>query len=177
MAWSVIAALALGWLYSGPPFYLKRWPAGLATMAILGGLITYSAGYAANGSGGDSLSFFLFAAIMALWMGLVGQTKDLSDVEGDKQSGRRSGPVVWGEDVARLVFSGAALCLGGGWILSAALLMTSLLIPAFVMAFGGIAVAVITLGPWSRGDKTRRRRPYQAFMLTQYSTNLAVVIW
>ena len=31
--------------------------------------------------------------------------------------------------------------------------------------------------PRSRGDKTRRRRPYQAFMLTQYSTNLTVVVW
>jgi hypothetical protein len=39
-----------------------------------------------------------------------------------------------------------------------------------------VAVAVISLGPWSRGDRSRRRRPYKAFMLTQYGANLTVVI-
>ena len=175
MVWSVVMALALGWLYSGPPLYLKRWPTGLAVVAILGGLITYNAGYAANGGRGDFLSLSIFAAVMALWMGLVGQTKDLSDTEGDKQTGRRSGPVAWGEDAARLVFSGVALSLGGGYILAAALFAPSLLIPAFVLASGAVAVAVIALGPWSRGDKSRRRRPYRMFMLTQYGANLAVM--
>lgn len=177
MVCSVVVALVLGWLYSGPPFYLKRWPSGLAAVAILGGLVTYIAGYTANGGGSDVRSLFVFAAVMALWMGLVGQTKDLSDIEGDKQAGRRSGPVVWGEDVARLVFSGVALCLGGGYILSAAFFAASLLIPAIVLAFGAVAVAAVTLGPWSRGDKSRRRRSYRAFMLTQYAANLAVMVW
>jgi 4-hydroxybenzoate polyprenyltransferase len=177
MVGSVVVLLALGWLYSGPPLYLKRWSTGSAAVAILAALITYNAGYAANGGGSDVRSLFVFAAVMALWMGLVGQTKDLSDVEGDRQAGRRSGPVVWGEEVARLVFSGMALCLGGGYVLSAALFATSLLIPAFVLASGAIAVALITLGPWSRGNKSRRRRPYKAFMNTQYVATLAVVIW
>lgn len=177
MGWSVIVALSLGWLYSGPPFYLKRWPTGLAVVAIFGGLITYSAGYAANGKEGDAHSLLIFATVMALWMGLVGQTKDLSDIKGDKQAGRRSGPVVWGEFVARLFFSGVALCLGGGYVLSAAFLATSLLIPAFILASGAVAVAAITLGPWSRGNKSRCRRPYRAFMLTQYGANLSVLIW
>jgi 4-hydroxybenzoate polyprenyltransferase len=177
MAGSVVTLLALGWLYSGPPFYLKRWPTGSAAVAILAALITYNAGYTANEGGSDVRTLFVFAAVMALWMGLVGQTKDLSDIEGDKQAGRRSGPVVWGEDVARIAFSGVALCLGGGYILSAALFATTLLIPAFVLTSGAIAVALITLGPWSRGDKSRRRRPYKAFMHTQYVATLAVVVW
>lgn len=178
MAWSIIAALGLGWLYSGPPFYLKRWPTGLAVVAILAGLITYNAGYAANGGDGDGqISFLLFAAVMAVWMGLVGQTKDLSDIEGDKQAGRKSGPVVRGEDDVRLVFSGVALSLGGGYFLSVAFFATGLLIPAFVLATGAVAVAVTTLSSWSRGDKSRRRRPYRVFMLTQYGANMSVVIW
>ena len=177
MVWSVVVLLALGWLYSGPPFYLKRWPSGLAAVAILAALITYNAGYVANGDGGDVRSLFVFAAVTALWMGLVGQTKDLSDVQGDRQAGRRSGPVVWGEDVARLVFSGVALSLGGGYILLAILSTPTLLTPAFVLASGAVLVAVITLGPWSRGDKPKHRRPYKAFMLTQYATNLAVILW
>lgn len=177
MGWSVIVALSLGWLYSGPPFYLKRWPTGWAILGIIAALITYNAGYASNGGGGDVLSFLIFATVMALWLGLVSQTKDLSDVEGDKQAGRRSGPVAWGEDIARLFFSGVALCLGSGYIVLAALFATSLLTPAFVLASGAVVVTVIALGPWSRGDKSRRRRPYRAFMLTQYGANLAVVIW
>jgi 4-hydroxybenzoate polyprenyltransferase len=138
-------------------------------------LITYNAGRVADG-GGDDVSFLVFSAMMVLWLGIVSQTKDLSDIEGDRQAGRRSGPVVWGEDVARLVFSEAALSLGGGYILTAALFAPGLLIPALVLAFGAANLVVITLGPWSRGDKSRRRRPYKAFMLTQYAANLAVMI-
>ena len=61
--------------------------------------------------------------------------------------------------------------------MSAATFAPSLLIPAFVLAFGAVAVAVVTLGPWSRGDKSRRRRPYKVFMLTQYGATLAVMNW
>ncbi len=177
MVWSVVVALALGWLYSGPPFYLKRQPTGWAILGIIAALITYNAGYASNGGGGDVRSLLIFATVMALWLGIVSQMKDLSDIEGDKQAGRRSGPVLWGENVARLVFSGAALSLGGGYILAAALFAPTLLIPAFVLASGAVVVAVVALGPWSKGDKSRRRRPYRAFMLTQYGANLAVVVW
>jgi 4-hydroxybenzoate polyprenyltransferase len=176
MVGSVVVALALGWLYSGPPFYLKRSPTGWAALGIIAALITYNAGYASNGGTGDLLSFSIFAAVMALWLGFVSQTKDLSDIEGDKQVGRRSGPVVWGENVARLFYSGVALCLGGGYVLAATLLAPGLLIPALVLASGAVTVAVVTLGPWSRGEKSRRRRSYRMFMLTQYGANLAVVI-
>jgi 4-hydroxybenzoate polyprenyltransferase len=44
MVWSVIVLLALGRLYWGPPLYLKRWPTGLAVVALLAALITYNAG-------------------------------------------------------------------------------------------------------------------------------------
>lgn len=176
MVLSVVVLLALGWLYSGPPLYLKRSPTGWAILGIIVALITYNAGRIANEGEGDFLSFLVFAMVMALWLGIVSQMKDLSDIEGDKQAGRRSGPVVWGEDVARLVFSGAALSLGGGYILLAALFAPSLLIPSFVLATGAVALAVVTLGPWSRGDKSRRRRPYKVFMFAQYGANLAVII-
>ena len=177
MVWSVVVLLVLGWLYSGPPIYLKRSSTGWAVLGIMVALITYSAGYSSNGGGGNIHSFLVFATVMALWLGIVSQTKDLSDIEGDKQAGRRSGPVVWGENAARIVYSGAALSLGGGFILSAALFAPDLLIPAFVLASGAVVVAVIALGPWSRGQKSKRRMPYMAFMLTQYGANLAVVIW
>jgi 4-hydroxybenzoate polyprenyltransferase len=176
MVLSVVVLLALGWLYSGPPLYLKRSPTGWAILGIIVAVITYNAGRIVNEGEGDVLSFLVFATVMALWLGIVSQMKDLSDIEGDKQAGRRSGPVVWGEDIARLIFSGAALSLGGGYILLAALFAPSLLVPSFVLAGGAVALAVITLGPWSRGDKSRRRRPYKVFMFTQYGANLAVII-
>ena len=177
LGWSVAVLLALGWVYSGPPFCLKRWPSGWAVLGISAALITYNAGYISNGGGMTTLDFLIFATVMALWLGIVSQTKDLSDIEGDKLAGRRSGPVVWGEDVARLVFSGAALSLAGVYTLSAALFAPSLLVPALVLTVGAAILAVVTLSPWSRGDKARRRRSYRAFMFTQYGANLAVVMW
>ncbi|QIN77659.1 hypothetical protein GBA65_03085 [Rubrobacter marinus] len=176
MVLSVVAALVLGWLYSGPPFYLKRRPAGWAALGVVTALITYNAGTRPTGRG-DTISFAVFSAAMALWLGIVSQTKDLSDIEGDRQAGRRSGPVVWGENTARLVFSGVALCLGGMLLLSAVSLAPALLASALVLASGATFVAAISLGPWGRGDRSRRRRPYKAFMLTQYGANLAVVAW
>lgn len=48
MAWSVVVLLALEWIYSGPPFYLKRSPTGWAILGIIVALISYNAGYASN---------------------------------------------------------------------------------------------------------------------------------
>lgn len=177
LGWNITLALILGWIYSGPPWYLKRWPAGLAVVAILAGLLIYHAGYAANGGDGNVRSFCIFSGVMALWMGFVGQTKDLSDIEGDKQAGRKSAPVVWGEDAVRLALSGVALFLGGGNVVLALFLAPDLLIEALTLMLGAVSVALIALGSWSRGDRVMRRRPYRAFMLTQYGTHLAAVIW
>lgn len=176
LALDVTAVLILGWLYSGPPFYLKRWPAGLAAVAVLGGLVTYHAGYSVGGRAGCILELLPFAMVMALWMGLVGQTKDLSDVRGDESAGRRSGPVAWGEDAARLFYSTAALTLGGAYFAWSALLVKSLLASAVLLMVGAVSVAVTSLGPWGRGDRSARRRPYRAFMLAQYGVHLAIVV-
>jgi 4-hydroxybenzoate polyprenyltransferase len=109
-------------------------------------------------------------------MGLVGQTKDLSDAEGDEEAGRRSGPVAWGERAARLAYSVAALLLGVAYVLAAALVATDLLDSAIAVAVGAAVVAALLLGPWGKGDRSRRRRPYRAFMLTQYGAHLAVFV-
>jgi len=169
------AVLLLGWLYSGPPLFLKRWPVGLAGVAGLGGVITYHAGYSVGGRAGGALDLVLFAGVMALWMGLVGQTKDLSDVEGDREAGRRSGPVAWGEGTARAFYSAAALVLGVTYLAGAALAARELLVSAVVLMVGALTVAATSLGPWGRGERYARRRPYRAFMLAQYGVHLAVV--
>lgn len=176
LIWCVAAALALGWAYSGPPLRLKRYPAGLAVTATLGGLLTYLTGYTINGGGGDRQGLIVFAGVMALWMGLVGQTKDLSDAEGDEQAGRRSGPVAWGEGAARMVYSAMALSLGEAFTLWAAIFATNLLLPAIVLMLGASTVAVLLLGPWSRGCRSKRRRPYRVFMATQYVAHLVIIV-
>lgn len=171
-------ALALGVLYSAPPLRLKRWPSGLAVTATLGVLLTYYAGHAANGGGGARTETAVFAVAMALWVGLVGQTKDFSDVEGDRRAGRKSLPVVRGERAAGLFVAGAALGIGAGFA-SFAFFSASeeLLWPAGVLAVGAAAVAVVALGPWSKGGRRRRRRrPYRVFMGTQYGVHLAVIL-
>lgn len=177
MACSIVAALVLGWLYSGPPFYLKRWPLAWALMGIAAAFITYNAGYLSNGGGGDLLSFSVFACMMASWLGVVSQTKDLSDMEGDERVGRRSVPVIIGENSSRLVFSGVALCLGFAYLLSAMIFAPHLMVPAFLLMVGAAAVAMVMLGSWSRGGRSRRRRPYKVFMFTQYGANLVVLVW
>lgn len=176
MVWCVAAALTLGWAYSGSPLYLKRYPMGLAATATLGGLLTYFVGYTVNGDRDDHYSLIAFAGIMALWMGLVGQTKDLADAEGDRQAGRRSGPIAWGENTARVVYSLMALCLGQVFTFWAAIFATNLLLPAGVLMVGASIVAILLLGPWSKGSRLELRRPYRAFMATQYAAHLVIIV-
>lgn len=176
LTWSVALVLVMGWLYSAPPLSLKRRPAGLVAMGTIAALLTYYAGYAAAGDGDKELSLFVFATLMALWMVLVGQTKDLSDVEGDARGGRRSLPIVWGEAKARLAISGSAVAIGSAFIIANFILTGGLLVPAGVVLLGAVTVAATSLGPWSRGgSRAVRRRPYRAFMATQYLANIAMI--
>lgn len=176
MILGVAAMLLMGWMYSSGPLRLKRWPIGLATLAIVAALLTYFIGYGANGGWGNVVSLVVFATAMALWMGLVGQTKDLSDREGDEQAGRKSLPIVWGDKRARLAVSAVAIVIGAGFVLLAFFLGEVIFLAALVVAFGGLAVAIVALGPWSKGSRLRRRRPYRVFMVTQYLSHLVVLI-
>lgn len=175
LALGVAAMLTMGWLYSGPPLRLKRFPAALAAMAVASAVLTYYAGYTVGGGENGPVPLFVFAGIMALWMGLVGQTKDFSDVRGDERARRRSLPVVWGEETARLAVSGVTLALGAGFLLLGFLLERDLLLPAIIVFAGALAVSALLLGPWARGGRHELRRPYKAFMATQYAANLAVI--
>lgn len=169
-------ALALGWLYSGPPVYLKRWPAGLAGTASLGGLLTYLAGYQAHGgAGGTASDLFAFALVMSAWMGLVGQTKDLPDEKGDRAAGRRSLPVVWGAARARRAYSVAAVLLALGLALYSWVYAPELRLSAAVVALGAIAVTVLASRSEYADTEHARRRPYQAFMASQYVANAAIM--
>lgn len=174
--WSVGSLLALGWLYSAPPLRLKRWPVGLVVVVVPAALLTFYAGYETNGGKENQLDVLVFALVMALWMAFVGQTKDLSDVVGDAQAGRRSLPVTRGVDAARLAFSVAALILAVALLSCALLFVPGLLPPGIVVAFGALVVGATALGGRYMASDTRRRGPYRAFMFTQYGANAAVII-
>lgn len=173
--WGTVIALALGLAYSLPPLRLKRWAAGLAAVGLLAGLVTYYTGYATAGETGHGTAVLVFAIVMSLWMGLVGQTKDFPDVRGDERTGRRSLPIIWGERAARLVLSGMALALGLAFVLMAIFLDHALLVPAIIVAAGSVAVTVSMLVPWAEANDAAR--PYLFFMLTQYGAHLAVILF
>jgi 4-hydroxybenzoate polyprenyltransferase len=172
--WMVPTMVLLGFLYSGPPCYLKRRAAcGLLT-GSLGGLLTYGAGYAAGGGRLPAASPLIFATMMSAWMGVVGSvTKDLSDVAGDVAAGRRTAVIIYGEKKARLASSALALALGAAFLVTTAQTAPTLAWPAVAMQAGAVLVAASNL--WQFRTGSRRHRPYRAFMLTQYMMHLSLL--
>lgn len=179
IGWAVTALLVLGFLYSGPPAYLKRQPPGAAVTVLALGLLTYYVGYvsyAGHGWTAGDAALPVFAGALSLWMGLVGiPSKDLSDVAGDRAAGRRSMPVVYGEPVARRVLAAAALGLAAAFCSAVAFAAPSLLWPAVIMSGGAVTIAVVTLSGLSHGSRRRRRRPYRVFMATQFFTHISML--
>lgn len=178
-AWTVPAALALGYAYSGPPFHLKRHAIGTTLVVTGAGLLTYYTGFAsyADGASHPGVALPVLAAVMSLWMGLVGApTKDLSDVAGDRAAGRRTGAVAAGDARVRLIGSAGAMGLALAFIAVSVRVAPALVLPAAAMLAGAAAVAVLSLSRLSHGTRSRRRMPYRAFMVTQYCVNASVVL-
>ncbi|WP_449061912.1 UbiA family prenyltransferase [Planomonospora algeriensis] len=168
--------LALGYLYSGPPFHFKRRTSGTVAIGLAASVLTYCAGayaYAGELSGSPSLIVFVLAA--SFWTALVGPpTKDLPDMDGDAAAGRVTFAVVYGERALRLATIGLSLALPAV-VTGAVLLMDlPLRVPAAAMCLGGLAVALLCRGPIPPGP--RRRRPYAVFMVTQYVLHGCVIV-
>jgi 4-hydroxybenzoate polyprenyltransferase len=172
----VIVALALGWMYSGPPWYVKRRPVGSASFLMVVGLASYAAGYWAADSGAPNASTVVFALAMSLSMGLVGvPVKDLSDVEGDRIAGRRSWPVMWGERRARIAICCVALGAGTAF-LAAAIAVAPAMVPASVVTLAGfVTIGVVVLSTAGRGPRSHRRRGYRTFMISAYCAHVAAI--
>ena len=171
----VVLMLGVGWAYSMGPHPLKKSVAGFTTSVIALGMLTYLAGWCAvAGPQRPSAALLLFGAVMSCWMGLVGSTKDLPDERGDRKAGRRTLPVVLGARTARVVMAGQAVLLGLAFLVAAATWHAPLLPVAVVVLAGALTVAGIALRP-VRDDRALKRRPYRAFMLTQYVAHLTVL--
>jgi 4-hydroxybenzoate polyprenyltransferase len=177
--WPVLALLAVGFCYSGPPVQFKRHAVTSALTGLSLGLLTYYAGHRAYAGGGWSYpgaEFVVFTLGVTAWMGLVGGlTKDLSDVAGDAAAGRRTLPVAWGERTARR--AAAATALGLAIVFCVAGVSTSPLLiwPGIAMLGGAIALTIVCLGGFAKGVQSHSRRPYRVFMTTQYLMNISII--
>jgi 4-hydroxybenzoate polyprenyltransferase len=170
----VIASMTLGYLYSAPPFALKRYTMCATVIGTLGGLCTYAAGFTVAGGNGDG-RLLVFALAMSAWMGLVGiQAKDLPDVAGDGVAGRRTIATRYRDWVVRMLVALAGLAVGGGFLVAARLGEPDLTRPALVVLAGAVALTVMVFTRFSRGSGSRRRRPYRVFMATQYACHLCL---
>jgi 4-hydroxybenzoate polyprenyltransferase len=180
LVWPVTAVLAIGFLYSGPPLSLKRRVSGTTAVGVSLGLLTYWAGACEHTSTSrhfPGVTWLVFVVTMSLWMGLVGvPAKDLSDIEGDRAAGRRTVPVIFGESRAHVVIAAAAVLVGAAFAAAGSLLSASLVIPAVVLSGGAVAVATVSASRFSLGDRRSRRRPYRAFMITQFAVPLSLLV-
>lgn len=164
----VAAYLALGYLYSGPPRPAKR--SGVMASIVIAGLggTVFWAGAAASGNAYVA-DVVLFGTVMSAWMGMVGALlKDLNDVPGDAQAGRRTFAVLFGNAIVAYwaAASGAALAVGG--VVAAGLLAPILLPSMAVFAAGATVVSSKSIHLARRGQGADLRAPYRAFMVVQY---------
>ncbi|MER6379913.1 UbiA family prenyltransferase [Streptomyces sp. NPDC001127] len=172
----LVSHLALGWLYSGPPWYVKRNPFTAACVLIFAGVCCYSAGYWATGAGAPNMESVVFALGMSLAMGLVGvPVKDLSDIEGDRAAGRRSFPVLWGEQKARVVIFCLALITGLVFFATTLMAASRIIGAAIVTLLGFIAIGAIVLSRAGRGSRSNRRRAFRIFIVSAYCTHFVAI--
>lgn len=180
ISWRIAALVALmiclGWAYSAGPRPQKAHAAGFTVVVTSGGLATYLAGWcAAGGRGVPSREFWVLAGAMSLWMGLAGNTKDLSHVLGDRAAGRRTLPLMLGDTAARRVITAMTLALGTAAVALAAVAAHPLLPETGILLAGGAAVAA-SLGAARPGrPRAVRRRPYRMFMMTQYAVHATML--
>jgi 4-hydroxybenzoate polyprenyltransferase len=169
-----VAMVLLGWAYSVGPRPLKCSVAGTAVASAGGGLLSYLAGAAAAG-GSPGVPYGAVFGLLALWMAVGGGSKDLPDVVGDRAAGRRTLPVVVGHRAAARFIAAACLALGTaavavGWA------WPEVLVPALVLAAGAVVVAWRAVHTPGDAPRAVQRRPYRAFMVTQYAVNPALLL-
>jgi 4-hydroxybenzoate polyprenyltransferase len=164
-----VLMLLLGYVYSG-----GRTPAKLVgglglAVAAAGSVLPYvSTGLAAHGA--LSSVSLLTAILLGLWVWTLGATKDLSDVVGDVGAGRSTLPATVGivRALRVLIWRTAVVT-----VLLTTLAAAGLASPALLAApVCGVAVvgACLTL-PRVPSSRRVARRPYRAFMASQYLMN------
>jgi 4-hydroxybenzoate polyprenyltransferase len=172
----VLLTLALGYIYTGPPFALKRYTAGAGIIVLGAGLLTFAAGSSIDGPLRLGLPLVIFSIVMSLWMGAVGAiAKDLSDIRGDALAGRRTCVVRSGTAAVRRRVSRNAVLIAVGLGVTAAVAAPQLRPAALGLLIGAVALIICT-DPFFPARSNHPRLPYRAFMATQYGVHLIVVV-
>jgi 4-hydroxybenzoate polyprenyltransferase len=175
---AVLAMLLIGWQYS--PGRLKGRPVGTAATGAALGFLAYLAGFL--GQAGSTwrhptAETLIFVLVMSAWMALVGTpAKDLPDAQGDAAAGRKTLVLLWGENATRRALAAAAVTLAITFVVAAAVSTPVLRWPAATLAAGSLCIALAALSRISAGDRSRRRRPYRIFMITQYLVNICLLM-
>lgn len=173
----VPAVLLLGFCYCAPPARLKRWSAAAGATVTVAGTATFAASTAVYVPRHVTVPLIVFAAAVSLWMGLVGAiAKDFSDLAGDAAAGRRTIALLRHTRAVHLV-AWNALATAAGFLITAVTAAPILIGPGIVMLAGAGAVARAALGTTPAASRSFRRRPYRAFMLTQYLVHAVVIGW
>jgi 4-hydroxybenzoate polyprenyltransferase len=163
--------LLVGWAYSAGPC-LKNKPVGFGVIVGLGAALTYIAGWLASPeSETGTLPIML---VVAAWVGLCCASKDFSDVDGDRLAGRHTWPVLFGPRGAAQLLGAVAIIAGAAalvWSVQAGVGVA----PAVVLLCGSILLAVVGLVSAAKPERATRRRPYRAFMATQYVANITMI--
>lgn len=108
MFWGVFAISAGYFIYSCRPFRLKRIPFLAKAIIGINSLAVTVCGYVlAGGKLADFPPIWIFYILVPL--ALAANLVDLKDTEGDRQTGIRTLPVLWGEDKARFFVAAATM--------------------------------------------------------------------
>jgi len=167
--------LACGWAYSSGARPWKNTVPGFVFIVVSGGLLTYLAGSVAVGARW-SAPLCCFALVMSCWMAVAGSTKDLPDSDGDRCAGRRTLPVLYGQRRAARLTALGTLAVGAGFHTVALHHVPTLLTCASVLLVGAVVIAVTLVATPADAGRDRRRRPYRAFMITQYAVHSALFV-
>ena len=152
---------ALAFLYSAPPFRLKRIPVVATLVSSVASLLILFLGYASlnstldiSGIPATFVIFLFFAYAVSL------PVKDFKDIEGDALDSVHTIPVLLGETRARLIIaSGIFLSfLASVWVLN-----DSSLLPWAILLGGGAFWTVATSHQWKKTRLSRRALPLALF--------------
>ena len=103
--------LLLGWMYSGPLGLKNRPVCSLATLGICYGGMPWMLGFVAAQHAPSLVEWLLVAASTVFAAGVT-SLKDFKDVAGDKQHGKRTFLLVFGEAGVRRLIVGASIAAG-----------------------------------------------------------------
>jgi 4-hydroxybenzoate polyprenyltransferase len=161
-----VSAISLGYfIYSCRPLRLKRIPFLSKFIIGINSLVVALAGFSLAG-GGVSDFPFLWAVYILIPLALSANFIDLKDVEGDKATGIKTLPVIFGETRARQMIAFFTFC---SYVMAALLLNVSWMFPLVLVT----CVAHL----WLLFRKPYREKPvFLTYLLAIFALNVLLLL-